>query len=178
MKLIANILGGVGIFISILLYQQKKREKLLAHKLILDSIWVVHYCLIGAYSGAAVAAIAALRGIVFIKRDPKKAGGIIWLPIFIAVAIISTALTWKDVFSLFTLAASCIAVVSFFIGNPRLSRILALPVAACMLTYDVASGSIMGIVNESFIITSSVVGMIRLDRNSKKKEPIVNNQAE
>ena len=177
MKNIADILGVLGIGIAILMYQQRKRDSLLKYKLALDLIWFVHYCLIGAFSGAAVAAIAALREIVFVKRDPKKAGGIVWLPIFISVAVISTVLTWKNVFSLFTLAASCTAVVSFFIGNPKLSRILALPVSPCMLTYNAASNSIAGILNEIFAILSSVVGMIRLDRKRAEKVVTEENEA-
>ena len=182
-KIASNILGIVGILLTVLLYQQKKRKSLLLYKLVLDSIWIFHYCLIGAFSGAAVATIAAIRGIIFVKRDPKKAGGIIWLPIFISVAIVSTVLTWNTWFSIFTCFASCIAVVSFFIGNPKLSRILAIPVSGCMLTYNISIGSIAGIVNECFAITSSVIGMIRLDRKSEdiqnivsEKEIILNNE--
>ena len=172
MKLLADILGALGVVVAILLYQQKKRESLLAYKLTLDLIWLVHYILIGAYSGAAVAAIAAFREIVFVKRDPKKSGSIIWLPIFISIAIITTVLTWKNAFSLFTLFASCIAVISFFIGNPKLSRILAFPVCGCMLTYDVACRSVAGVVNEAVAILSSLVGIIRLDRNNKAKREL------
>lgn len=173
MKLIADILGFLGIAITVFMYQQKKRERMLLTKLILDSIWVIHYCLIGAFSGAAVALIASVRGIIFVKRDPKKASGIIWLPIFIGVAIVSTILTWKNIFSIFTLLASCTAVVSFFIGKPKLSRILAFPVSMCMLTYDIACNSVAGIVNESFAIISSAIGIIRLDRKAKKEENTV-----
>jgi hypothetical protein len=169
MKLLADILGGVGVIIAILLYQQKNRKSLLAFKLTLDLVWLVHYVLIGAYSGAAVAAIAALREIIFVKRDPKKSSAIIWLPIFISTAIVTTVMTWNNIFSLFTLFASCIAVISFFIGNPKLSRILAFPVCGCMLTYDVACRSVAGVVNESFAILSSLVGIIRLDRNKTEK---------
>jgi hypothetical protein len=172
MKIIADILGILGILITVFVYQQKKRETMLWTKLILDVVWMLHYCFIGAYSGAVVAVIAAVREIVFVKRDPKKASGIIWLPIFIVVAIVSTILTWKNIFSIFTLLASCIAVVSFFIGKPKLSRILAFPVSMCMLTYDIACNSVAGIVNESFAIISSAIGIIRLDRKTAKKEKI------
>ena len=172
MKFIADILGILGIVFSVVLYQQKKRESLLFYKLVLDLIWLLHYCFIGAYSGAAVAAIAAFRELVFLKRDPKKKGGIIWLPIFITVAVASTVLTWNNAFSLFTCLASCIAVTSFFIGIPKLSRVLAFPVSLCMLTYDFASGSMAGVINEIFAITSSVIGIIRLDVKGAKKKKI------
>ena len=170
MKILADILGVAGIIIAVILYQQKNRKSLLAYKLTLDLIWLVHYALIGAYSGAAVAAIAALRELVFVKRDPKKAGSIVWLPIFISVAVITTVWTWSSAYSLFTLAASCIAVISFFIGNPKLSRVLAFPVCASLLIYDVSCHSVWGVVNESFAILSSIVGIIRLDKKRASDE--------
>ena len=170
MKILADILGISGIFVAVVLYQQKKRESMLIYKMILDIIWALHYCCIGAFSGAAVAVIAALREIVFVKRDPKKKGSIVWLPVFITVAIVSTVLTWKNIFSIFTLVASCVAVVSFFIGNPKLSRILAFPVSASMLTYDVACGSVAGILNESFAMISSAIGIWRHDRKVQSEK--------
>ena len=169
MKLFADILGVAGVNVYIVLYQHKNRRSLLAYKLTLDLIWLVHYILIGAYSGAAVAAIAALREIIFVNRDPKKAGSKIWLPIFISVAVITTVWTWDSAFSLFTLAASCIAVISFFIGRPGLSRILAFPVSISLLIYDVSCHSVWGVVNESFAILSSIVGIIRLDRRKAQE---------
>lgn len=170
MKVISDILGILGILITVIVYQQKKRESLLISKLVLDLVWLLHYCFISAYSGAAVAAIAAFRELVYVKRDRNNPKGIVWLPIFIVVAIVCTVLTWNNMFSLFTCLASCIAVVSFFIGNPKLSRILAFPVSACMLTYDVACGSIAGVINESFAMISSLVGIIRYDRKKNAIE--------
>ena len=170
MKLISDILGVLGILITVAVYQQKRRESLLFSKLILDLVWFLHYCFIGAFSGAAVAAIAAFREFIYVKRDRNNPKGIIWLPAFIAVAIVSTVLTWNGIFSLFTCFASCIAVVSFFIGNPKLSRILAFPVSACMLTYDLACGSIAGVINESLAMVSSAVGILRYDIRKKTED--------
>lgn len=177
MKILADILGIIGIVVAVLVYQQKQRHSMLLYKMILDLVWALHYCCIGAFSGAAVALIAALREIVFIKRDPRKKGGIIWLPIFVVVAIVSTVLTWKNAFSIFTLLASCIAVVSFFIGNPKLSRILAFPVSISMLTYDLACGSIAGVINESFSMISSAIGIWRHDIKAQKAEENVEIEA-
>ena len=164
MKLISDIFGIIGVLFTVVLYQQKSRKSLLVYKLILDVVWLGHYAFIGAYSGAVVCVIAALRELIFVKRDPRNKKGIIWLPIFIAVAIISTVFTWNNAFSILTCLASCIAVISFFIGKPRLSRILVFPISACMLVYDVACGSVAGIVNECFALTSSAVGIILHDR--------------
>ena len=167
MKIASDIFGAVGILFTVILYQQKSRKSLLVYKLIIDVIWIGHYAFIEAYSGAVVCVIAALRELVFVKRDPKNKKGIVWLPIFIAVAVISTAFTWNNAFSILTCLASCIAVVSFFIGKPWLSRILVFPISTCMLIYDISFLSIPGIANECFAMTSSAVGIIVHDLKKK-----------
>ena len=85
-------------------------------------------------------------------------------------------MTWDNWFSLLTCIASCIAVASFFIGIPSLSRILVFPISGCMLVYDVAVLSVAGIVNECIAMTSSLIGIIRLDR--KRGKDIVENPQE
>lgn len=167
MKLISDIFGIIGILLTVILYQQKNRKSLLVYKLIIDVVWIGHYAFIGAYSGAVVCVIAALREFIFVKRDPRSKKGIVWLPIFILVAIISTVFTWNNAFSILTCLASCIAVVSFFIGKPKLSRIFVFPISTCMLIYDIACGSVAGIVNECFAMSSSAVGIILHDRKQK-----------
>lgn len=174
MKLVSDIFGIIGILFTVALYQQKKRESLLFYKLILDIVWIGHYAFIGAYSGVAVCIIAALRELIFVKRDKDNRNGIVWLPTFITIAIICTAFTWDNIFSIFTGLASCIAVLSFFIAKPKLSRILAFPVSICMLTYDIACGSVAGIVNECVAMTSSAVGMLLHDRKRKNEESSAN----
>ena len=173
MKIIAYIFGIIGIACTVILYQQKKSKSLLVYKLIIDLVWLMHYAFLGAFSGAVVCIIAALRELIFVKRDRTKRSGIIWLPIFIVVAIVSTILTWDNIFSVLTCIASCIAVVSFFIAKPKLSRIFVFPISACMLVYDIAFGSIPGIVNECFAITSSAVGIFRHDIGKKKSDTTV-----
>lgn len=172
MKIISDIFGIVGVLLTVILYQQKNRKSLLVYKLVIDVVWLGHYAFIGAYSGAAVCVIAALRELIFVKRDPRNKKGIIWLPIFIAVAVVSTVLTWNNVFSLLTGIASCIAVISFFIGKPKLSRIFVFPISTCMLIYDIAFGSVAGIVNECFAVTSSAVGIFLHDRKNKKQDSL------
>ena len=164
MTILSNIFGFLGICCTVIIYQQKNRRSLLISKLLSDAVWLLHYLFLGAYSGAAIAAIGACRELVFVNRDKKWGKSKLWLPLFITVSIICTALTWKNVFSLFTCIASCTSVIGFYIGKPKLSRILSFPISACMLTYDIASNSIAGIINEIFALCSSILGIIILDR--------------
>ena len=167
MTILANIFGVLGICSATIIYQQKNRKHLLICKLITDLLWFFHYLFLGAYSGAAIAAIGACRDVVFVNRSKRWAKSMLWLPLFIAVSIVCNVLTWKNAFSLFTLIASCLSIISFFIGKPKLSRILAFPISACMLTYDIANNSVAGITNEIFTIISSLVGLLIIDRKRR-----------
>lgn len=168
MIILSNIFGALGLCATVVIYQQKNRRSLLISKLASDVIWFLHYFFLGAYSGAAVAAIGACRELVFMNRDKRFTKSKLWLPVFIIAAIACTVFTWKNVFSALTGLASCLAVISFFIGKPRLSRIIALPISGCMMIYDVASGSMLGIVNEVFAITSSLVGIFIIDKKRRQ----------
>lgn len=165
------IFGLAGVLSTIFIYQQKSRVGLLIAKLISDIIWFMYYFLQAAYSGAAVAVIGIIRELIFINKEKKWAKHIIWLYFFIALAIISAIITWKSWFSILPMVASIVSVISFWIGKPKTSRILSFPISACMLSYDLLLSpfAIWGVANEILAVSSSIVGLVRLDKNKKEK---------
>ncbi len=171
MIIASYVFGALGILTTIAVYQQKSRKGLLISKLICDAVWCLHYVFLSAYSAAAIAIIGVLREIVFVNRNKKWGKSRLWLPFFLVLSVVCTILTWKNYFSIFTCVASCLAVTGFFIGNPKLSRILSFPISACMITYDVAFGSYLGIANEILALGSSLIGLIVIDRKMKNEEP-------
>ena len=161
---ISEILGFFGVFLNVIIYQQKNRKKLLSFKLLSDFAWLAHYGLGGNFSGAAVAGIGVARETTFLVIEDKKTDRRPFLALFFMCALFSVWLTWKNAFSLLPAAASLLSVVSFWQQKPRLSRRLAVPISICMLIYDLAVGSLAGIINEIFTLASTVVGMVRHDR--------------
>ena len=161
MKLAASIIGYIAIVASVLIYQQNTRKKLLICKGISDILWITHYTLLSAYTGAAVTAVAMLRTLVFLNKDAKDPKNRKWLFIFLGISIISGILTWNGFFSIFAMCGSLIAIVSFYVGNPKITRILSFPVSVCMLTYGASNGSEAAIINETVVMISSIVGLLR-----------------
>ena len=164
------IFGLAGVASTIFIYQQKTRIGLLIAKLISDVVWFLYYFFQAAYSGAAVAAIGIIRELIFINKEKKWAKHIFWLYFFIALAIISAIITWKSWFSVLPMIASIVSIISFWIGKPKTSRILSFPISACMLSYDLLLSpiAIWGVANELLATTSSIIGLIRLDRKAKE----------
>lgn len=166
----AMIFGALGVAANVIIYQQKNGKKLLFYKLVSDVFWTAHYVCLGAFSGAAIAAIGIIRETVFINQDKKWAQSKAWLLLFLALSVLSAAFTWKSVFSILPAVASVLAVFSFWRSKPSLTRTLAFPISASMLTYDIFCGSYLGIANEIFTLVSAFIGVLRNKKNDV--EPI------
>ena len=162
--MLSTIFGVLGMATTVLIYQQKTRKGLILSKLLSDVIWFFYYICLSAYSGAAIAVIGMIRELVFINREKKWAKHPIWLVFFLMLSFVSAIITWKNIYSVLPCIASAISVISFWIGNPRLSRKLSYPISACMLTYNITSVAVIGVINEIFTVISSIIGTIRLDR--------------
>lgn len=167
MELAGKVAGYLAIVTSVIIYQQKTRSRLLIFKGIADILWITHYLLLGAYTGAAVTGVALVRELLFFKTDRRSRRGKIALVCFLCISVCSSILTWGSVFSIFALMGSLISIVSFWVGEPKLSRILSYPISACMLTYGVSNGSTAVLVNEILTMLSSTYYILRYDRKGK-----------
>jgi hypothetical protein len=164
-----NIAGALGIGANMAIYQQKDRTRILIWKLISDVLWALHYFLLGAYSGCAVAVIGMAREGIFINKDKKWAKHVFWLYFFLGVSLASAILTWKSAASLLPATASMLSVISFWQNKPNFTRFAAFPISICMLSYDIFSGSYMGICNEIFTLLSATLGLVRFLRHGDKR---------
>lgn len=168
MNILVDGLGVIGIVSTFIIYQQKERRKLLIWKLITDLIWISHYIALGAYSAVAATVVAILRTVVFLNEDRKWAQSKAWLPIFLAISLTFSIFAWQDIFSLGTTLSSLSAIIAYWMKKPKVTRAISIPSAVAYLIYTIHAGSIEGSVNEIFIIVSSIIGYIRLDREKKK----------
>ena len=162
------LFGALGAGANILIYQQKTGQRLIAYKLISDVLWALHYLFLGAYSGIVVAVVAALREFVYLFKEKKWASFRGMPIIFMLISIALGIWAWGGYLSLLTMAASLIAIGGFWKKSPRLSRILAFPIAISLLVYDILCGSYLGIVNECVSMISATVGIIRYSSSYKK----------
>ena len=166
--LIANCVGIFGVLACIMIFQQTERKKLLFWKLIADCFWTVQYLILGAFSGAGVTLIAVARSIIFLRIDPKKGKGVGWLIGFLSVSVIVAALTWKNWWNLCSLTASVLGITSYWIGKPRVSRVLSFPISTAMLIYDLTTMAYMGVINEAMSMVSSIIGIFRHDSPARR----------
>lgn len=165
-----NFFGVLGIITTVIIYQQRQHRGMLLWKLATDLSWLVHYLLLGANSVAAVTVVAILRSIILLCRKYRWAQSKAWLWVFLSSSLFLSILAWKDWTSLLTTIASPACIIAYWIGNPKLTRIISIPAALMFLVNVAVNGSLWGTLCESFLLVSAVVGLFYLDLRKDKAQ--------
>lgn len=174
LELFAQVLGLLGIGISLLIYAGRTRSRILVCKFISDVLWFGNYFLIGAYTGALLNVIAMGRETVFYNRETKKwASHRAWLYVFIVLTLLSPILELVKIGGfawgpLLPAAGSILAVISFYSRRPRVMRYFGFASQIFWLVYGILLVNVTSILCCTFTILSAVIGMIR-EWTAKKK---------
>ena len=111
--------------------------------------------------------VGATRESTFLLTEDKKEKRKYFLLAFAIIAIITSALTMKDVYGILPAVASLIAVFSFWQQNPNVTKLLGLPISTVMLVYDIMRFSIAGIINEILTLVSIAVFFVFSNKKTK-----------
>lgn len=160
---IAAQLFGVGAMVSLfLIYQQKSRKRLLFMKLSADIFWVAHYFCLGGYAGMIPNAVGILRECVFVNRKTAAwASCIVWPVVFILLNWGLGFRTFHSWYNLLPITASTFVTISLWMDNPKLTKLISIPISAAFLTYDIFVGSYVGILNESIAVVSIILFFVK-----------------
>lgn len=160
--MVTNLLG-LGAMISLfLIYQQKSRKKILMCKLSADIFWILHYLSLGATAGIIPNFVGIFRELVFVNRNTKKwADTPLWVCLFITVNSILGIYSYEEWFDIVPIIASAFVTVSLWIDNPRLMKLISLPVSLAFFVYDLFVLSYVGMINESIAIVSIIIHFIK-----------------
>ena len=172
MKIIAQIFG-IGAMLSLfLIYQQKTRKRMLLAKLSADVFWVLHYWCLGGIAGMIPNAVGIVRELVFVNRKSRRWASIpLWPILFIVINWAWGITTFHSAFNILPIAASTVVTVSLWIDNPRLTKLISLPVSFSFMVYDIYIGSYVGIINEIVSMTSIIIFFVK-GRNQKMKKSV------
>ena len=167
--MITNILG-LGAMISLfLIYQQKSRKKILMCKLSADIFWIFHYLSLGATAGMIPNFVGIFREIIFVNRKTKKwASSSLWVVLFITVNFVFGICSYEQWYDVMPIIASAFVTVSLRIDNPRLMKLISIPVSLSFFVYDIFVLSYVGMINESIAIVSIIIYFIKNIKGEKK----------
>ena len=167
-EIIGQGLGVVAVILGFLSFQMKTQRLLLFMQMLTGVVFCVHYGLIGATAGMALNAVGVVRTFVYFLCE-KKNYRRRWVPIAWTVIMGAAGIiTWDAWFSVFCLCGLVINTFCLSFSDPQNVRKSILVTSPMVLTYNVFAFSIGGIIYESVVIISSVIGIITY-RNLKKK---------
>lgn len=164
-----------------LTYLIKKRSLIFVFSFVALVTNAIHYSLLGAWAGLGVVCVAILRNILFIIQSKIKSldktvvdDWVILTFLFIVLGVVSI-FTYESYFSLFTIFASAVYMISLWQKNITVYRILGIVSSALSLVYMIYIHSILGIVLESIALVVAICSFIvrlRKTQNMEKNSEI------
>ena len=128
-------------------------------------LWAAHFYLLGAMTGAAVNLMAAGRFVVYSRIKPTKRNRwVMWA--FIGLTALVSVATWEGAISLLPFLGTASGVIAFWQKNTTYIRRLAMASPPPWIIYAVMVGSYPGILTESLLMGSNLVGQYRFDFRS------------
>lgn len=70
--IIAQIIGFLAFIISLIAYHRKKKSKILGNMAISNILNLVHYLLLGAYSGCITKVMAIIRDLFIMQKERTR----------------------------------------------------------------------------------------------------------
>ncbi len=170
-QVITQGIGYIALLFIILSFQNKKRVNILIVMLIGLVLFVVHYILLGAWTGAVMNLIEA--GVVYVshqKETKSWAKKNFWLYLFLALFVIAGFFTYKNFVGTLPVLAQIIGTVAIWQKSEKTTRLMLLGPRPLWFIYNFAVGSFAGMAAEIFIFLSVVTGIIRFDILGKKSK--------
>ena len=157
-------LGIVAIALGFLSYQMKTREGLVFAQFATAICFVLHYLMIGAYSGMALNIISVIRNYVYFQLGKKGSVAKVWAVVFSVIMGAIGILSWQNWYSIFVVLGLIINSYCMSFSNPQSIRKSIFVTSPLVLIYDVLVLSVGGAVYESIAIISAVIGILRTKR--------------
>lgn len=164
-------IGIIGLIFVVFAWNAKTRRKVLDLQSVNVSLFIIHYILLGAWTGAIMSGVTLLRNLVFAQKNLKKwASHPGWLYVFIVLSLIALAIFWEGWISLLPAAGVVIGTYAISKDNPKDIRFYMLLTAIVWIPYTIIVHSYSGLIAHIISTIGLLTGMIRLDRKKKETE--------
>lgn len=158
--IISQIFGFLAFIISLIAYHRKKKQKIFRTMMIANILDIMHYLLLGAYSGSVTKIIALVRNeLIIIKEKYKKLNNYIILIILFIIYIIAGIITFKNIFSILPILAAIIYLYFVWNGDELKVKRVAFYCYFLWLAYNIFVFSIAGILSNVISIFSTFIAI-------------------
>ena len=154
--LVAQIIGFIAFAISLIAYHRKDKKTILGNMILSNILNLIHYLLLGAFSGCITKLLAIFRDyFIILKEKHPKLSNIIYLILFIIVYVIATIFTYSGILSILPLVAAIIYIIFIWNGNELQIKKIAFLCYFLWLIYNISILSIAGIISNVVALIST-----------------------
>jgi len=167
---ISTAFGSLGVIANVLWPLIKQRKFMLLGQVLACIFMCVHFGVLGAYTGAAVMAVAGIQAALAIPLEKNAKFKIVYLMSLLLTPVVCW-FTWHGMPSVF----STLALIFFCVGNLQINtKYLRMLLLCCLLAWighNVLISSYPALVSNFLALCTSLYGLAReLSLTSKVKE--------
>ena len=162
--IIIQVIGAVAFTLLSISYYKKEKEKILFYQILAYIVFTIHYYMLGGLTGAMCNLLGLISLVIIYlfdkfkcNKDNKKLLIYSIIPFLIVISLI----TFENIYSLFPILASVIAIASFVSDNENKIRQMGIIVNFCWLVYAIVYKSYISIFFEIFTFIATVVAFMR-----------------
>ncbi len=158
---IGQALSIIAVITGFISMQMKKPGGILCFLIATSVCFTLHYLLIGANDALFINIVGTVMCIVYWIRDRMNTRNIIIPIIFAVVTVLAGIPNFEGWRSLLLMIGGGVNAISLSLSNPQTTRKLNFIKSPLFLIYNVLAFSVGGIVFETAILSSSIIGLIR-----------------
>ena len=174
MYVFGQILGIVAVILGFVCFQMKTPKTILIFQMIIALTFAFHYIFIGAVEAAPVNFLAAIQNLCYYFRNKKGSTGMVVPAIFAVLMVVVNVLSWiltgGEWYTAFLLLGITVGAISLALSSAQKIRYTMLLKAPLCLAYNAFALSIGGVVYESAVLVSSILGIIKNNKEKKDGE--------
>ena len=159
--IIGQGLGLVAVVLGFLSFQRKTPIGIIAFQLTAAIVFVAHYSMIAAPTAIALNLLAAANCIFCYFRDKRGMKSMIGSYVLMALVVAISLATWEGWYSIAIMVGLVFNTISLALDHPQKTRRMMLIKAPLCFIYNLMVGSLGGMLYESVILASAVIGLIR-----------------
>jgi len=165
MEILGHVIGFIALALFVWSYQLHEKKKLIVVQTVGTALMCLQYILIGAYSGFALNIVCLIRNGLYYRRDLRGERGIVLPLILAAIMVVLSVFAWDGLHSILILAGLAINTVCMGIFDTQNLRKSVVLTCSLNAVYNAIAGAPFAVINESFSVVSSIIGIIRANRS-------------
>lgn len=158
---ITQLIGLIAYTFLSFSYFKKDKKNILLIQIFSYTTFVIHYYLLGAITGSVCNVLGLFAFILIYLFDKYKKNKKILICILIPILIGISIITFENIYSIFPIIASVIAISSFLTDDENIIRLLGIVSNTCWLIYAIFYKSYFALPFEIVTLVSVMIAYIK-----------------